>query len=203
MILSWKAPIHYNEKLIGSYDADSGSYETSGSDFDYLALLEGEPYPVAMDKPPLFFQCTVKKLLALDCLWLLGSVPLVSARLADFLREHAGSDIELLQPRSITAAGQQVDEPFYIVNASRAVNAIDHGRSEAERDDDGNIIYFKQTWFLDSVPDMGQIAREAQSGDLLLSSGLADRLIDSGFKGDKGLGLYSAERRFVPYRNNA
>ncbi|WP_428480440.1 type VI secretion system baseplate subunit TssK [Pseudomonas protegens] len=34
---------------------------------------------------------------------------------------------------------------------------------------------------------------------------LADRTLleNASFKGDKGLGLYSAERRFGPYRNNA
>lgn len=50
---------------------------------------------------------------------------------------------------------------------------------------------------------MEQIAREPDSGDLLISGALADGLIDTGFKGDKGLGLYRAEGRFMPYRNQA
>lgn len=41
MILSWKAPVDYHDKLTGSYDKEGGSYETAGSNFDYLALLQG------------------------------------------------------------------------------------------------------------------------------------------------------------------
>lgn len=203
MILSWKPPIQYNPKLIGSYDVESGAYQTPGSSFDYLALLAGQPYPKAMDTPPVFFQCKAKKLLEHDCLWLLGGIPLVSARLADFLRQQAPADVELIQPLRLVADHQEVSQPYYIVNAIQAVKAIDHARSEAERDDDGTLLYFNKTWFLESAPGMSQIAREPESGDLLISATLADRLIDTGFKGDKGLGLYSAERRFVPYRNNA
>ncbi|MQA51843.1 imm11 family protein [Pseudomonas piscis] len=203
MILSWKPPPQYNPKLIGSYDVDSGAYETPGSSFDYLALLAGQPHPEAMDKPPVFFQCKTKKLLEHDCLWLLGAVPLVSARLADFLTQHAGADIQLIQPLSLIADAQEVSQPYYIVNAIKLVNAVDHARSEAERDDDGTLLYFNKTWFLQAAPQMGQIAREPESGDLLIRAALADSLIDAGFRGDKGLGLYSAERRFVPYRNNA
>ncbi|HDS1655083.1 TPA: hypothetical protein QEL76_003043 [Stenotrophomonas maltophilia] len=203
MILSWKTPIHYNEKLIGAYDAHIGSYEASCSNFDYLALLDGQPYPRGMDRPPVFFQCSAQKLLKYDCLWLLGGIPLISERLADFLNAQAPTDIELIEPRHLVADQRDVDQRFYIVNASRSVEAIDHARSEAERDDDGNIIYFNQTWFLDAPPDMGRIAREAQSGDLLMSAGLADLMIDSGFKGDTGLGFFRAERRFMPYRGHA
>lgn len=203
MILSWKTPIHYNEKLIGAYDARIGSYEASCSNFDYLALREGQPYPQTMDRPPVFFQCSAQKLLQHDCLWLLGGIPLVSERLADFLDAQAPTDIELIQPRRLVADHQDVDQRFYIVNASRSVEAIDHARSEAERDDEGNILYFNQTWFLDAPPVMGRIAREAQSGDLLISAGLADLMIDSGYRGDRGLGFYRAERRFMPYRGHA
>lgn len=92
---------------------------------------------------------------------------------------------------------QEVSQSYSIVKA------IDHAHSEAERDDDGALLCFNKTWFLQSAPGIGQIAREPESGDLLISATLADRLIDAGFKSDKGLGLYSAERRFVPYRNNA
>lgn len=60
MILSWQAPIYYNDKLTGSYDAEGGSYETAGSNFDYLSLLTGEPYPADMDKPKIFFPCKRK-----------------------------------------------------------------------------------------------------------------------------------------------
>lgn len=128
---------------------------------------------------------------------------MISERLADFLNAQAPTDIELIEPRHLVADQQDVDQRFYIVNASRSVEAIDHARSEAERDDDGNIIYFNQTWFLDAPPDMGRIARDAQSGDLLMSAGLADLMIDSGFRGDTGLGFFRAERRFMPYRGHA
>ncbi|WP_175025332.1 MULTISPECIES: imm11 family protein [Burkholderia] len=201
--MSWKPPIRHNEKLIGSYDAEAGSYVTSGSDFDYLALLDGRPYPPAMDAPSVFFQCKVKKLLEHDCLWLLGGIPLVSARLAGFLGAQAPADVELIQPLRLVADHQEVSQRFYIVNAVKAVNAIDHTRSEAERDDEGNLLYFNKTWFLDNVLGMDLIARDAESGDLLITATLADSLIDAGFKGDKGLGLYSAGQRFVPYRSNA
>lgn len=75
MILSWKAPTYYSEQLIGSYDIESGSYETAGSNFDYLSLLAGKPYPLNMDKPKVYFPCKKEKLLTYDCLWLLGGVP--------------------------------------------------------------------------------------------------------------------------------
>ncbi|BCT36294.1 imm11 family protein [Pseudomonas sp. BNK-6] len=138
-----------------------------------------------------------------DCLWLLGGIPLVSARLADFLHQQAPADVELIQPLRLVADHQEVSQPYYIVNAIQAVKAIDHTCSEAERTDDGTLLYFNKTWFLDSVAGMEQIAREPDSGDLLISGALADGLIDTGFKGDKGLGLYRAEGRFMPYRNQA
>ncbi|KZE50290.1 MULTISPECIES: imm11 family protein [Stenotrophomonas] len=203
MILSWKTPIHYNEKLIGSYDARIGSYEASCSNFDYLALLEGRPYPRGMDRLPVFFQCNAQTLLKLDCLWLLVGIPLISERLANFLSAQAPTDIELIEPRHLVADHQDIAQRFYMINASRSVEAIDHARSEAERDDDGYIIYFNQTWFLDAPSEMGRIAREPQSGDLLISAGLADLMIDSGFRGDTGLGFFRAERRFMPYRGHA
>ncbi|WP_347903932.1 hypothetical protein [Pseudomonas purpurea] len=44
----WISPIHYRERLIGSYDAEPGAYETRGANFDYGSLLAGKPYPVDM-----------------------------------------------------------------------------------------------------------------------------------------------------------
>lgn len=203
MILSWKAPTYYSEKLIGSYDAESGSYETAGSNFKYLSLLAGKPYPPCMDKPRIFFPCNKKKLITYDCLWLLGGVPLLSGRLADFLIHHANQDVELLTPTSIIAGGEEVNEAYYVMNAVQAISAVDHSRSVAERADDGSILYFTKTWFKDSPTGMRAIARERDSGDLLISQELADAMIERKFKGDKGLGFYNAERSFIPYKNQA
>lgn len=203
MILSWKAPTYYNEQLIGSYDAESGSYETEGSNFEYLSLLTGKPYPESMEKPKIFFPCNEKKLMAYDCLWLLGGVPLVSRRLGDFLVKHASQDIELLTPTSITADGKVIGEGYYVVNAVQSTSAIDYSKSVAEYDDDGSILYFTKTWFQDSIVEMHAIARERDSGDLLISQELAEAMIESKFKGDKGLGFYIADRSFTPYKNQA
>ena len=203
MILSWKAPVYYNDKLIGSYDAERGSYETAGSTFDYLSLLTGKPYPADMDKPKIFFPCKKKKLLTYDCLWLLGDIPLVSQRLADFLIQNAGHSVELLPPTSIAADGEQVSEIYYVVNAAQAISAVDHSKSVAELSDNGSILYFNEIWLHDNAAEMGAIARERDSGDLLISQELADAMIEQKFKGDKGLGFYTAERSFTPYKNQA
>ena len=203
MILSWKAPTYYSEQLIGSYDIESGSYETAGSNFDYLSLLAGKPYPLNMDKPKVYFPCKKKKLLAYDCLWLLGGVPLVTERLANFLTHQSAQDIQLIQPAVVIADGEEVDEAFFIVNSINTVNAIDQWQSAAERDDDGSIIYFTKTWCLDDAAGMRGIAREPESGDLLISQQLADSMIEKKFKSNKGLGFYIANRTFVPYKNQA
>lgn len=203
MILSWKAPIYHSEKLLGSYDAESGSYETTGSNFDYLSLLSGEPYPAEMDRPKIFFPCQKKKLLVYDCLWLLGDVPLVSQRLADFLVQKAEPHIQLLKPTSIAANGEEVDDDYYIVNAAQTISAVDHSKSVAELSESGSILYFNEIWLHDTAAGMGQIARERDSGDLLISQELADAMIAEKFKGDKGLGFYIANRSFTPYKNQA
>ncbi|MBP5150802.1 hypothetical protein, partial [Pseudomonas protegens] len=93
------------------------------------------------------------------------------------------SNPKLIRPLRLVADQQEINQPYYIVNAIQAVSAIDHARSEAERDDDGTLLYFNRTWFLENAPGMGQITREPESGDLLISATLADRLIDAGFKG--------------------
>lgn len=72
MILSWKAPTYYSEQLIGSYDIESGSYETAGSNFDYLSLLAGKPYPLNMDKPKVYFPCKKKSCLRMTAYGYLG-----------------------------------------------------------------------------------------------------------------------------------
>lgn len=203
MILSWKAPIYHSEKLLGSYDAEIGSYETAGSNFDYLSLLSGEPYPADMDRPTIFFTCQKKKLLAYDCLWLLGDIPLVSQRLADFLMQKANPHIQLLKPTSIVANGEAVDDGYYIVNAAQAISAIDHSKSVPELSDSGLILYFNEIWLRDTAAGMDGIARERDSGDLLISQDLADAMIENRFKGDKGLGFYIANQSFTPYKNQA
>lgn len=203
MILSWKAPIYYSDNLIGSYDIQSGSYDAAGSNFDYLSLLTGEPYPAGMDKPKVFFPCKKMKLLAYDCLWLLGDVPLVSERLANFLIQYAAHHIEFMTPTSITAAGEEVGDAYYIINAAQAVSAVDHGRSIAERSEKGSILYFNEIWFHESAQGMNAIARECESGDLLISQVLADAMIEQKFRSNKGLGFYTADRSFKPYKNQA
>ncbi len=150
-----------------------------------------------MDKPKIFFPCKKKKLLTYDCLWLLGDIPLVSQRLADFLVQNAGHSIELLPPTSIAADGEQVSEIYYIVNAAQAISAVDQSKSVAELSDNGSILYFNEIWLHDNAAEMGAIARERDSGDL------ADAMIEQKFKGDKGLGFYTAERSFTPYKNQA
>lgn len=198
MILSWKAPVDYHDKLIGSYDKEHGSYETAGSNFDYLALLQGAPYPAGMDRPPVHFNCTKARLLKYDCLWLLGEVPLVSDRLAGFLAAASGEDVELLRPAFVMADGETVDAPFYLLNARRQVQAVDLARSVAEKDDDGNVIYFTRTFFRDEGLAPGSIAREAQSGDLLIAGELAGRMTAQCFSSDKSLGFYRAEGNWRP-----
>ncbi|WP_339529935.1 MULTISPECIES: imm11 family protein [unclassified Pseudomonas] len=203
MILSWKAPVYHNEKLLGSYDAESGSYETAGSNFDYLSLLSGKIFPVDMDSPKIFFPCSKKKLTAYDCLWLLGDIPLVSQRLAHFLAQKASVHIQLLKPTSIAANGEEVTEDYYIVNAAQTIRAVDKSKSVAELSDSGSILYFNEIWFHDTAAGMGEIARERDSGDLLISQELADAMIENRFKGDKGLGFYIANRSFTPYKDQA
>ncbi|MDQ0737605.1 imm11 family protein [Pseudomonas sp. W4I3] len=203
MILSWKAPIYHNEKLLGSYDAESGSYETAGSNFEYLSLLSGKTFPADMDSPKIFFPCSKKKLTAYDCLWLLGDIPLVSQRLANFLAQKAGAHVQLLKPISIAANGEEVAEDYYIVNAAQTISAVDQSKSVAELSDSGSILYFNEIWFHDSASGMGEIAREQDSGDLLISQELADAMIENKFNGDKGLGFYIANRSFTPYKDHA
>jgi hypothetical protein len=198
MILSWKAPVDYHDKLTGSYDAQHGAYETAQSNFDYLALLEGAAYPSGMDRPPVHFVCTREKLLKHDCLWLLGEVPLVSARLAGFLADATGQDIELLSPACIMAGGQLLEPPFYILNAAHQVQVVDLQRSTAETDDAGNVIYFTRTFLRDEELAPRHIAREAQSGDLLISSELAGRMKAARFNGGKSLGFYRAAGNWQP-----
>lgn len=198
MILSWKIPFDYNDKLLGSYDREPGSYETAGSDFDYLALLQGAPYPPAMDRPPVHFVCTRARLLKHDCLWLLGSVPLVSARLAGFLASACGQDVELLRPAFLMAGGEPVDEPFYLLNAMRQAQVVDLQRSVAQTDDDGNVLYFTRTFFRDDGLAPASIAREAQSGDLLISGTLAGLMTAATFRVDKSLGFCRAEGNWQP-----
>lgn len=204
MILVWKAPEDYSEKLIGSYDAELGAYEAKGSNFEYLTLSSGIPYPPHMDKPGVFFFCPEKRLLKFDCLWLLGGVPSVSARLADFLLIHAGDDIELIKPDTINTSGVEVSSKFFVVNAVSKVNVVDMDKSTASLDEDGDVIFFKTIHLKDEGMGSRQIAREARTRNLLVTQALAEKMIDAGFKGDKGLGFYRNQNgRFTPYKEQA
>ncbi len=204
MVLVWKSPEDYSEKLIGSYDSESGAYETKDSNFEYLTLSSGLPYPAHMDKPSVFFFCPEKRLLKFDCLWLLGGVPLVSARLADFLRTHAEADLEFIKPRIINASGIEVSDEFFVVNAVNKVDVVDMERSTASLDDDGDVIFFKTICLKDEGMGVLHVAREARTRNLLITEALADKVIEAGFKGDKGLGFYRNENcRFVPYKGQA
>lgn len=144
MTLTWKAPIDYRGKSIGAYDNEEGAYEAPGSDFDYLALLQGKRYPVDRDIPTLYFADPEKKTSRLDCLWLLGGIPLVSARLAEFLLAQVSADIQTVRPKAIHAAGSKTQLDYLILNAAHAINAIDLEKSDAKADEEGTIIYFKK-----------------------------------------------------------
>lgn len=203
MILSWKAPIDYSERLIGSYDTDKGAYQTRGSNFDYLSLLAGRPYPDGMDKPSVFFRCPASKLSDHDCFWLLGGVPLVSARLAQFLAERASGALERLIPAAIHASDREIKDGFFVLNAVDIVDAVDLDRSEAKRTKEGSVLYFNKLFFRDDALGEKDIAREQQSGELILSARLADQLIEGGFTGHKCLGFYRENGSLVPYRDQA
>ena len=204
MILVWKSPENYSEKLLGSHDLDSGAYETKGSNFEYLTLSSGLSYPTHMDKPSVFFCCPAKRLLKFDCLWLLSDAPLVSIRFADFLRTHAGDDVELIEPQIMNASGAEITGEFLVVNAVSKVDVVDMEKSTAELSDKGNVIFFKTVHLKDDGMGVRHIAREARSRDLLITEALAEKMIEAGFKGDKGLGFYRNEHgRFTPYKGQA
>lgn len=198
MILAWQPPIYYSDELIGSYDLQYGSYDSTGSNFRYLSLLAGEKYPAEMDCPPVYFKCKKEKLLNYDCLWLLGGVPLVSARLADLLAKETDQEIEFIVPKRISADGKPVSELFYIVNPINTVNVVDQDQSIAETDDNGAVIYYTKIWFRDEGLAPRKIAREAESSDLLISEELANLIKANKFKCDGGLGFYRADRTYIP-----
>lgn len=199
MTLTWKAAIDYCEKSIGAYDEEEGSYENPKSNFDYLALLQGKPYPSGMDIPSIYFVNPAKKLLLLDCLWLVGGIPLVSRRLADFIRSHVETEIELIKPTAIYAAGTDFSHDYEILNPIQTVNAIDIEKSEAKLDNQGRIIYFKSKFIRDDSMTSHDIAREIQSLDLLVSERLAQKLNAEDFKVKNGINFYKLQRRLIPY----
>ena len=129
---------------------------------------------------------------------------MVSARLADFLRTHAGNDVELIRPQIINASGIPVSDDFFAVNVTGKVNAVDIKNSTATLDDDGDVIYFNTIYLKDEGMGARHIAREAQARNLLITEALAEKMIKAGFKGDKGLGFYQNEHgRFTPYKGQA
>jgi hypothetical protein len=132
-----------------------------------------------------------------------GRHPVGKPRLADFLVQSAGLDVELLTPKSITADGEDIGEIYYIMNAVEAIRAIDHSKSVAELSEEGSILYFNEIWLHDNAVGMRAIAREYDSGDLLISQELADSMIQNKFKGDNGLGFYIVNRLFNPYKKQA
>ena len=202
MTLTWKAPIDYRGKSIGAYDNEEGAYEAPGSDFDYLALLQGKRYPVDRDIPTLYFVDPEKKISRLDCLWLLGGIPLVSARLAEFLLAQVSADIQTVRPKAIHAAGSKTQLDYLILNATHAINAIDLEKSDAKADEEGTIIYFKKIHLMEDAMTQHAIAREAQSLDLLVSEMLAEKLIAGGFDTGTGISFYSLQRKLIPYAQN-
>jgi hypothetical protein len=50
---------------------------------------------------------------------------------------------------------------------------------------------------------MDAVARESESGDILISKALADAMIERKFKSYKGLGFYTAKRFFTPYKKTS
>lgn len=129
---------------------------------------------------------------------------MVSERLADFLRTHAGDDVEFIKPSIINASGVKVSDVFYAINVVGKVNVVDMDKSTAALSDKGNVIYFKTIHLKDDCMGGRHIAREAQSRDLLITVTLAEKMIEAGFKGVKGLGFYRNEDgRFTPYKGQA
>lgn len=133
-----------------------------------------------------------------------SGVPLVSARLADFLCTHAEADVEFIKPRIIIASGIEVSNVFFVINAVNKVDVVDLERSTASLDNEGDVIFFKTICLKDEGMGVRHIAQEARTRNLLITEALADKMIDAGFKGDKGLGFYRNENcRFIPYKGQA
>lgn len=199
MIFAWKAPLDYPETMLGSYGPEAGSYESGKSNFSYLALSDGKLFPEDMDEPEVFFDSPENKIQQKDLLWLLGGVPLVSARLAQFIQSHAPDSTQVIRPKSIHAAGRDTSLDYVILNITKTANVIDLEKSDAEKDDDGGIIYFNQTFLRSEYEFDYPLAREAISHDLLISKTLAEKITQNNFSAIKGWGFYTINRRYIPY----
>lgn len=203
MNLAWRLPTDYNQKLIGSYDKIPGSYTNENSNFNYLELLKGRKYPSSMDRPSIYFPLAAEKITKYDCLWLLGRIPLISEKLANIINARCDKEIEIISPEKVYGAGAEINSKFFILNVVKNFEMMDLERSEFERDEDDEIIFFK-TKYLKRI-GMGtiQIARDRHSHELIVSKILADHMIEAKLKTDKGLGLYEVHGRLTPYKDEA
>lgn len=199
MIVIWKSPLDYPEKMTGSYGPEAGSYESENSSFNYLALSDGKLFPEDMDTPEIHFDSPENRIQKKDCLWLLGGVPLVSPRLAQFIQHHAPSSAQMIRPRAIYAAGVKTSLDYFILNITKTADIIDLEKSDAEKDDDGRVIYFTRK-ILKSEYEFGYpLAREATSHDLLVSKSFANAILQNTFSVIDSWGFCTTDNRYTPY----
>lgn len=199
MVVAWKAPLDYPEKMIGSYGPEAGSYENENSNFNYLALFDGKLFPEGMDEPHIFFVQPENKIQEKDCLWLLGGVPLISARLAQFIQSHAPSSTQMIRPKALHAAGIKTSLDYFILNITQTANVIDLDKSDAEKNENGEIIYFNNKTLKSEYEFNAPLAREALSHEILISKSFAQALLQNKFSVVDNWGFCTMDNRYTPY----
>ena len=174
MLRLWECSDDYPDRLVGEYDENSSS--------DRFLLTKGLSLRETWKPARILFEASAEELRHWDCLLNTTLVPLVSERTRQLL-ERESNEIEFLQASVETISGTL--EQFSILNATRAVAALDHTSSVYKKiRGTDSILSFSKLVYREELMDGSAIARSADyPPHLLIAKNLADKLIAATISG--------------------
>lgn len=177
----WRIPDEYPESLIGEYE--------KSNPLDRFALKKGTSVSNSNVLVTITFSVTSDNLEAYDDLANNAMVPLVSARLAQFLKAEAANDIELIDTLIKTKDGS-IDS-YKLVNVCSRIDGIDKAASTYICVPGTDQIMKFKSVVLKGHSFLGErhLARESSFSSFLhVSASLSEKLEQMKFR---GVGLYS------------
>ncbi len=155
----WRIPDLYPNRYVGVYEQGP----------DWLALSSGDYVHVDSPLHFLFDEASLDSLVQLGCLWNNIGVPIVEGKLAQFIKDLGGEDVQLL-PCAIDAKDRS-GENFFVLNILPTVLCINHKESIIHRFDEGEISGFKKLKLKTDACMMGHMfAREREYRSFIVVS---------------------------------
>jgi hypothetical protein len=120
MIYLWKIPDDYPQELIGEYQRDQSP--------DRFVFMQGVFFDEQKGTPHFKFNSSSDVLNKYQILPNSTLIPLVSAKVAEYLEKNCSSDVQLIP--TVVSTFDKVLEGYRLVNVLNMVSAIKHSESK-------------------------------------------------------------------------